>query len=259
MGSLSSTSTSSKHAVNAIDAVINQYKAMQQITYKSLLLGTNQSGKSTMLKQLRYVLVYGQQYDQSELLAAKQYLTQNVIKVMKTLAIYSDIFFWTPDQYLVSGYLRIKCLQHYYFVPTCIEQLCLSFFAGCQKNKEICNLVARMNDQQRFTEQHYKYFVCLLNEARIKMTFELRYKGRFKIMDNATYLFDNMHNYWKDNYIPTFQDFTHLYQQTTALDKFKYTLCDHHGAYEEIYEIFDVGTQENERRKWIHFFDNTTA
>jgi GTPase SAR1 family protein len=28
---------------------------------------------------------------------------------------------------------------------------------------------------------------------------------------------------------------------------------------QEIYEIFDVGGQKTERRKWVHFFDNTAA
>ena len=43
------------------------------------------------------------------------------------------------------------------------------------------------------------------------------------------------------------------------MNKIKFALEDKEGAYEEIYEIFDVGGQKNERRKWMHFFDNTAA
>ena len=68
-----------------------------------------------------------------------------------------------------------------------------------------------------------------------------------------------MHAYYKDEYIPTFTDLIHSRQRTTGVNKIKFVLADKQGAYEEIYEIFDVGGQKNERRKWMHFFDNTAA
>merc|ERR1712228_1054174 len=51
----------------------------------------------------------------------------------------------------------------------------------------------------------------------------------------------------------TFTDLIHSRQRTTGVNKIKFALPDKNGAFEEIYEIFDVGGQKNERRKWMHF------
>ena len=77
MGCLSST-PSDNAAAKAVNDNINKqtekYKAVEQIKYKLLLLGAGESGKSTLLKQMR--MLHGRQFDQSELLAAKPHLTQ---------------------------------------------------------------------------------------------------------------------------------------------------------------------------------------
>eukprot|EP01084_Bolivina_argentea_P158260 275699_1 len=245
-----------------------QYKPQKQIKYKLLILGAGQSGKSTLLKQLRFL--HGRRYDISELLSARYHIHENVIQAMRTLAIYSDIFnFWTTDDLtytklkndfggleLVSAYLRIECCTNYYFdsVPHCIEQLC-SLFLG--RIKDIRDRVARMSLKQKFTKQHYHDFKILWKDHRIKKTFENRHK--FQLIDTAEYLFDNMHKYCRDDYIPTVKDFIHSYQRTTGVNKIKFAMKKYKSEYQEVYEIFDVGGQKNERRKWMHFFDNTAA
>ena len=54
---------------------VRDWIRIEKIKYKMLLLGAAGTGKSTMLKQFRYLC--GRQFDQSELLAAKPHLTQN--------------------------------------------------------------------------------------------------------------------------------------------------------------------------------------
>eukprot|EP01084_Bolivina_argentea_P013783 25843_1 len=73
----------------AIDQDTRKYKAVEEVKYKLLLLGAGESGKSTLLKQMRKL--HGKQYDSFEMMAAKPHLTQNIIEAMRTLAIYSDI------------------------------------------------------------------------------------------------------------------------------------------------------------------------
>eukprot|EP01083_Nonionella_stella_P036919 100702_1 len=228
MGCLGSTpsDSNSKSANAAIDQATEKYKAVEQIKYKLLLLGAGESGKSTLLKQMR--MLHGRQFDQSELMAAKPHLTQNVIEAMRTLAIYSDIL---GDQGNDTKVI--------------------------DDNKEIRDRVARMSDKQKFTREHYDDFAKLWADPHIKKTLE--YRNQFQLIDTSEYLFAHMEEYWKDEYIPTFKDLIHSRQRTTGVNKIKFVLPDKHGAYEEIYEIFDVGGQKNERRKWMHFFDNTAA
>eukprot|EP00484_Ammonia_sp_Unknown_P001146 CAMPEP_0197023236 /NCGR_PEP_ID=MMETSP1384-20130603/3995_1 /TAXON_ID=29189 /ORGANISM="Ammonia sp." /LENGTH=366 /DNA_ID=CAMNT_0042451427 /DNA_START=82 /DNA_END=1182 /DNA_ORIENTATION=+ len=229
MGCLSSSPNSDasvKSADDEISKAKDKYKQVEQIKYKLLLLGAGESGKSTLLKQMR--MLHGRQFDQSELLAAKPHLTQNVIEAMRTLAIYSDIL---SDQGKETKVV--------------------------EKNREIRDRVARMSDKQKFTQEHYHDFQQLWEDPHIKKTLE--YRNQFQLIDTAEYLFEHMGEYWKDDYIPTFTDLIHSRQRTTGVNKIKFVLADKQGAYEEIYEIFDVGGQKNERRKWMHFFDNTAA
>eukprot|EP00485_Elphidium_margaritaceum_P004238 CAMPEP_0202695696 /NCGR_PEP_ID=MMETSP1385-20130828/9233_1 /ASSEMBLY_ACC=CAM_ASM_000861 /TAXON_ID=933848 /ORGANISM="Elphidium margaritaceum" /LENGTH=366 /DNA_ID=CAMNT_0049351769 /DNA_START=102 /DNA_END=1202 /DNA_ORIENTATION=- len=229
MGCLSSTPetvTNSKKADDLINKATDKYKEVEQIKYKLLLLGAGESGKSTLLKQMR--MLHGRKFDNSELLAAKPHLTQNVIEGIRTLAIYSDIL---GDQ---GKNTRVS-----------------------EENKEIRDRVARMSDKQKFTEAHYQDFVKLWEDPGIKET--MKYHNQFQLIDTAEYLFDHMQHYWTDDYVPTFADLIHSRQRTTGVNKIRFELPDKQGAVEEVYEIFDVGGQKNERRKWMHFFDNTAA
>jgi len=209
-----------------IEKDTDKYKRVETIKYKLLLLGAGESGKSTLLKQMR--MLHGRQFDQSELMAAKPHLTQNVIEAMRTLAIYSDIL---ADQGKDTK------------VNEC--------------NREIRDRVARMSDKQKFSKEHCKDFKTLWADPHIKKTLE--FKNQYQLIDTCDYLFEAMDAYWREDYVPTFKDLIHSRQRTTGVNKIKFVLPDKKGAYEEIYEIFDVGGQKNERRKWMHFFDNTAA
>ncbi len=57
--------------------------------YKLLLLGAGESGKSTLLRQIRRI--HGDNFAEIELKAIKPQLKQNVIEAMRTLVIYSEI------------------------------------------------------------------------------------------------------------------------------------------------------------------------
>ena len=192
--------------------------------YKLLLLGAGESGKSTLLKKFRRA--HGRQYDESEFLAVKPCLTRNLIEAMRTLAIYSDLF---ANQGHDTQVL--------------------------QENREIRDRVARMNDKEKFTKEYYEDFKKLWADPHFKRTLE--YEHQFQLIDTAEYLFDNMHRFHEEDYCPTFPDILHSYHRNTV-NKIKFPKREP-GLNEEIYEIFDVAGQRNERRKWIHFFEDTAA
>lgn len=53
---------------------------------KLLLLGAGESGKSTFLKQMR--ILYGQDYDETDLLDIRPTIYQNMVKGMKVLFLF---------------------------------------------------------------------------------------------------------------------------------------------------------------------------
>ena len=125
------------------------------------------------------------------------------------------------------------------------------------ENREIRDKIARMSHRVKFTQQHYEEFEKLWSDPNIKET--LKFRKLYQIIDSAEYLFENMNNYWKEDYVPTDQDFFHFGQRTTGVDKIQFAIKDEEKDLQEIYEIFDTGGQKNERRFWVHFFDNTAA
>ena len=77
--------------------------------------------------------------------------------------------------------------------------------------------------------------------------------SEYQLNDSTTYFWKRAAELCEPNYLPTEQDVlrarvrtTGIVQQNFAIDERKYTM-------------FDVGGQRNERRKWIHCFDNVTA
>eukprot|EP01083_Nonionella_stella_P168790 570879_1 len=208
-----------------INILTKEQEKKESIKYKLLLLGAGESGKSTLLRNIRRY--YGKEFTDQELMATKPHLAQNVIEAMRTLAIYSEIL---SDQ---GKETKVK-----------------------DENEEIRTRVARLSDKQKFTKQHCDDLQTLWMDPGIKKTME--YRHTFQLIDTAEYLFDRMDSYWRDEYTPTFDDMIHSRQRTTGINKIRFEWQD--GGYvDEIYEIFDAGGQKSERKKWFHFFDNVAA
>jgi len=110
---------------------------------------------------------------------------------------------------------------------------------------------------EKFTADLYQDFNKLWKDEAIRRTYDLSH--RFQLIDTAEYLFENMHRYHQPNYLPTFDDLTHSRNRTAGLNDIKFTMKDKTGRITEQYEIYDVGGQRNERRKWITLFDHITG
>eukprot|EP01084_Bolivina_argentea_P157216 273973_1 len=215
------------HTEEKINLLTKLEANKERIKYKLLLLGAGSCGKSTLLRQIR--LLHGRDFSESELMATKPYLTQNTIEAMRTLAIYSEIL---SDQ----GH------------DTKVNE----------ENEEIRTRVARMSDKQRFTQQHCSDLTALWNDEHIHNL--LHFRHTFQLLDTYQYLFDRMDLFWRDDYIPTFEDIIHSRQRTTwGINKIKFELSGNNGEVNEIYEIWDVGGERYQRKKWIHCFDNASA
>jgi len=206
---------------------IQNRQEREEKKYKLLLLGAGESGKSTLLKQMRQI--HGEPFDEEELKDSKDYIIQNIIEAMRILAIYSDLL--ADDE---QKQTQVK-----------------------EENEEIRTQVAMMGDRHPFGKDELDKFQRLWNDPGIRRTFD--YRNKFQIIDTAEYLFDNMHKFADEDYIPTFDDYIRSRKRTTGVNKIRFDIKSDNGHTTEIYEVYDVGGQRNERRKWIHFFDGVAA
>jgi len=78
-------------------------------------------------------------------------------------------------------------------------------------------------------------------------------RNEFQLNDSTQYYFGDIERLCSDGYIPTEQDVLRSRVRTTGIVQSDFTIKGIQ------FSMFDVGGQRNERRKWIHCFDNVQA
>eukprot|EP01083_Nonionella_stella_P205874 749309_1 len=86
----------------------------------------------------------------------------------------------------------------------------------------------------------------------IQATFACR-GDMFSFPDNMDYFFNKAELLYLPDFQPTREDALKTRIRTTGLIDKQYEIK------ENFFHIFDVGGQRNERKKWIHSFENVTA
>jgi len=77
--------------------------------------------------------------------------------------------------------------------------------------------------------------------------------AEYQLNDSTIYFWERAETLCADNYLPDSQDVLRARVRTTGIVQQNFQIKD------KKYTMFDVGGQRNERRKWIHCFDNVTA
>lgn len=73
---------------------------------------------------------------------------------------------------------------------------------------------------------------------------------RYWLLDAANYYFDHAVRIGNPDYVPTDEDVIMTRVRTTGIDTTEFKEPPY------LFSVVDVGGQRNERRKWIHCFDN---
>merc|ERR1719443_592088 len=77
--------------------------------------------------------------------------------------------------------------------------------------------------------------------------------AEYQLNDSTRYFWERVDAICAADYKPTEQDVLRARVRTTGIVQQNFQIKD------KKYTMFDVGGQRNERRKWIHCFDNVTA
>jgi GTPase SAR1 family protein len=190
---------------------------------KMLLLGAGESGKSTIFKQMKIINKDG--YSKEERLAFRSIIWSNTIVSMKLLA---GAFDKIPDE--EEDPVVKEMLDRLEDATEEEESLTNEVEGG----GNVGDLIKKMwgNDKIRF------YF---------------ENKSKFQLNDSAEYYFDALDRLSAESYEPTEQDVLRSRVRTTGIVQSDFVIKG------TKFSMFDVGGQRNERRKWIHCFDNVDA
>lgn len=191
---------------------------------KLLLLGSGESGKSTVFKQIKKN--YGSGYTPDELKNAKNTIYANILHTMKALS------------------------------EACIKNDLDLEPGNMDRAKRMAEIVGNesgliINASSRYTVDVANDVAALWADKKVQDMFNHRYD--FHVFDGAGYFFQDLERLAPPNYMPTFEDILRCRMKTVGIIEIGFQVGDIY------FKLFDVGGQRNERKKWIHHFDGVTA
>ncbi len=204
----------------AIEQQLRDEQSKARSECKLLLLGAGESGKSTVLKQMK--LLYDKGYNDSERRAFKPVINSNAIFSMKAIC------------------LAMKSLR----IPL-----------GNPANQRYYDYIVQQPDQV-FTESLDPYAAeaisALWRDSGVQACYK-RNGSEYHVNDSAKYYFEKISAIASPNYMPTDQDILRSRVKTTGIVETTFDIRSN------TYRFFDVGGQRSERKKWIHCFENVQA
>ncbi|XP_015276890.1 PREDICTED: guanine nucleotide-binding protein G(o) subunit alpha isoform X4 [Gekko japonicus] len=189
---------------------------------KLLLLGAGESGKSTIVKQMK--IIHEDGFSGEDVKQYKPVVYSNtiqslaaIVRAMDTLGIeYGD-----KERRDDAGLLFLTAI---------------SLHAG-HMTTEMSSLLSAM--------------MRLWADSGIQECFNR--SREYQLNDSAQYYLDSLDRIGAPDYQPTEQDILRTRVKTTGIVETHFTFKNLH------FRLFDVGGQRSERKKWIHCFEDVTA
>ncbi|KAJ6437060.1 guanine nucleotide-binding protein alpha-2 subunit [Purpureocillium lavendulum] len=199
-----------------IDRGIRQHEVKLAKEVKLLLLGPGESGKTTILKQMR--LIYCRSFTDRERLWWKPVIFRNFVESFRIIQVIMSDFNYS--------------------------------FETSDSETHMTKLVLwrELGPDGKFPQDMAGPIKALWQDTGVKAAFS---KGsEYALQDNMTYFISNISRIWADGYIPNDLDILSARLKTTNITECCFTLGP------LTYRILDVGGQRSERKKWIHCFEN---
>jgi len=221
MGCVSSTSNSSadNQQNKSVDNYLKESKTDAALDFKVLLLGAGESGKSTVVKQLK--VLYKLDMDPLELRTYAVSLHKNTLQCMQVLVEQLEV-------------LHIPITHE--DAKKCADKL-KSFVFDDNDRHLPASIVADI--------------VTLWKNEDIQKVWSRR--SEFWFLDASPYYFENINRFLEEDFVPTEEDCIMTRIRTTGISVTEFDEGPVH------FRVVDVGGQRNERKKWIHCFDDVKA
>ncbi|KAL0077145.1 G protein alpha subunit [Phycomyces blakesleeanus] len=218
---LSSEERAERNHSKSIDRTIKKDGVKLRMECKILLLGSGESGKSTIVKQMKVIHQNG--YTEDELYTWRSTVYKNIIE---------------SAQAIVAAINKYE-YEYQNEKNKCHAERIASYLLGNNTNvvldKEI---VIAIN--------------CIWTDEAVAKLLDQESSG-FYLMDSASYFFDEIKRIGESDYLPTTQDVLQARSKTTGITETRFS-ADTFNIH-----MFDVGGQRSERKKWIHCFEAVTT
>jgi len=182
-------------------------------------LGAGESGKSTIFKQLKILYSVEKGYTDKEREQAKPYIYSNIFSNLKTVLENSDKISPVENRQAKEDFLALS------------------------KSDE--------DPSPAITPDIAAKLKALWHDGGIQKTWKER--ANFQVQDALKYYMESIDRIAEPSWMPKDDDILRSRVRTTGIQEESYIIDGVEFA------IFDVGGQRNERKKWIHCFDQVTA
>eukprot|EP01132_Coremiostelium_polycephalum_P003556 gene3556-4431_t len=218
MGCTTSTLQEDKNS-SQVDKYLRQAGKDALLDFRILLLGAGESGKSTVVKQLKSI--YKIAVDEAELQSYAINIQKNTVLCMQVLLEAGEtlnIELTNPETKRRAN--NVKSFQF----ESDVKQMPVSIGLDIEE---------------------------LWKDPEIQKTWE--HRSEYWFLDATPYYFDNINRFLEDDFRPTEEDCIMTRVRTTGISMTEFDEGPVH------FRVVDVGGQRNERKKWIHCFDDVKA
>lgn len=220
MGNCASDTDPAAVGSKAIDSQLAKDKRMLDKEVKLLLLGPGESGKSTIVKQMRIIHMKG--FSADELKGYIAIVHSNVITAMIAL---------------------VKALNK----TDQIKELPSSLIPDANIFLEDGNIASITELSQPMASSIKRLWADPIVKARYDNSSD------FQIIDSAAYFFNEIDKISAPDYMPDELDVLHARVRTTGITEITFEIAS------TPFRMVDVGGQRSERKKWVHCFQDVTA
>jgi len=220
-----------------IDTQIKQDKIAYRATHRLLLLGAGESGKSTIVKQMRILHVDGG-FNDAEKKEKIEDIKHNIKEGILTI---------TGAMKNIVPPAKLANPDHQYRIDWLHEQ------AAKTEEEAFVNPDGGHYEEDTFnySEEFYDHVEALWADKGVQECFER--SNEYQLIDCAQYFLERVSEVRKKDYSPSNQDLLRCRVLTRGIIETRFQVDRVH------FHMFDVGGQRDERRKWIQCFNDVTA